>query len=236
MSFDPSKITTVETDWSKDGIGYWLRQKHCKCIPLTFDCCSDGWRVSMCGSRFCSQAESRYSPVEGELLAVTWALKKTRIFTLGATNLYVVTDHKPLCGLIMGVEKADNRRLTRLRGELTGWSICDVWYRAGKRNAGPDAFSRSPSGVNLLTERNTKRISTKQLQDETKRDETLQLLIRYVRTAFPMTRAELSVAAHEFWNARLHLNKRRDLLSFGDHVVIPKSLRKEVLEGLHVGH
>ena len=156
MSFDLSKITTVETDWSKDGIGYWLRQKHCKCIPLTFDCCSDGWRVSMCGSRFCSQAESRYSPVEGELLAVTWALKKTRIFTLGATNLYVVTDHKPLCGLIMGVEKADNRRLMRLRGELTGWSICDVWYHAGKRNAGPDAFSRSPSGVNLLTERNMK--------------------------------------------------------------------------------
>ena len=104
----------------------------------------------MCGSHFCSQAESRYSPVEGELLAVTWALKKTRIFTLGATNLFVVTDHKPLVGLIKGVEKAENRRLTRLRGELTGWSIRDVWYRAGKRNAGPDAFSRSPAGVNIL--------------------------------------------------------------------------------------
>ena len=66
----------------------------------------------MCGSRFCSPAESYYSPVEGELLAVTWALKKTRIFTLGATNLYVVTDHKPLVGLIKGVEKAKNQRLT----------------------------------------------------------------------------------------------------------------------------
>ena len=61
-------------------------------------------------------------------------------------------------------------------------------------------------------------------------------MIRYVRTAFPMTRAELPVAAREFWNARLHLNERRDLLFFGDRVVIPKSLRKEVLEGLHVGH
>ena len=144
----------------------------------------------------------------GELPAVTWELKKTRIFTLGAMNLYVVINHKPLVGLIKGVEKAENRHLTGLHGELTSWFIRDVWYRAGKRNAGPDAFSRSPTGVNLLTERNTKRISTKQLQQETTRDETLQLLIRYVRTAFPMTRAELPAAAREFWNAQLHLNER----------------------------
>ena len=127
----------------------------------------------MCGSRFCSLAESRYSPVEGELLAVTWALKKTRIFTLGATNLFVVTEHKPLVGLIKGVEKAENRCLTCLRSELTGWSIRDVWYSAGKRNAGPDAFSCSPAGVNILTERKTTRISTQQLQQETDKDQTL---------------------------------------------------------------
>ena len=95
----------------------------------------------MCGSRFCSSAESRYSLIEGELLAVTWALKKTHIFTLGATSIYVVTDHKPLVGLIRGVEKAENRRLTRLREELTSWDIRDVWYRAGVCNAGPDALS-----------------------------------------------------------------------------------------------
>ena len=97
-------------------------------------------------------AESCYSPEEGKLLAVTWALKETRIFTLSTTNLFVVTDHKPLIGLIKGVERAENRRLTHLRGELTSWLIQDVWYRAGKRNSGLDAFSRSPTGVNLFTE------------------------------------------------------------------------------------
>ena len=146
----------------------------------------------MCGSCFCSQAESQYSPVEGELLAVTWALKKTRIFTLGATNLYVVTDHKLLVGLIKGVEKAENRCLTRLHGELTSWFIWDVWYRAGKRNAGPDAFSRSATGVNILTEHKTTRILTLQLQQETDKDETLQMLIRYVCTAFNKIRTTYS--------------------------------------------
>ena len=72
---------------------------------------------------------------------------------LGASSLYVVMDHKPLIGLIKGIEKAENRRLTRLREELTGQDIRDVWYRAGKCNAGPDALSRKPAGINLLTER-----------------------------------------------------------------------------------
>ena len=79
-------------------------------------------------------------------------------------SLYIVTDHKPLVGLIKGAEKAENRRLTRLREELTGWAIRDVWYRAGKSNAGPDALSRNPAGINLLTERNRILISNEQIR------------------------------------------------------------------------
>ena len=71
MSYDTTRVTAVETDWSKDRIGYWLRQKYCDCKTLKINCCSNGWHVAMCGSRFCSSAESRYSPVEGELLAVS---------------------------------------------------------------------------------------------------------------------------------------------------------------------
>ena len=112
----------------------------------------------------------------------------------------MVTDHKPLVGLIKGVEKAENRCLTPLCGELTSWFIREVWFRAGKRNAGTDAFSRSPTGVNLLTERKTACISTQQLQQETTWDEMLQMLIQYVRTAFPSMRSELPIAARKFWN------------------------------------
>ena len=202
----------VETDWSKDGIGYWLRQKYCNCTTLTLDCCSEGWRVAMCGSRFCLPAESHYSHVEGELLAVTWVLKKTWIFTLGASSMFIVTDHKLLLGLIKGAEKAENRRLTRLCEELTGWDIHDVWYRAGKCNAGPDTLSRKPSGINLLTERKRTRISTAQLQQETARDKTLQLLVKYIRTSFPTSRSQLPTSARPFWNARLHLHVRNNLV------------------------
>jgi len=197
---------------------------------------SEGWRVALCGSRFCSSAESRYSPVEGELLAVTWALKKTRIFTLGATSLFVVTDHKPLVGLIKGVEKAENRRLTRLREELSSWDIRDVWYRAGVCNAGPDALSRRPAGINLLTERKRCKISTDQIKQETARDDTLQLLMEYLRKGFPSTRAELPANVRVFWNARLHLSERDNQVFFGERVVIPEALKQVVLDGLHLAH
>ena len=85
--------TTLETDWSICGMGYWLHQKYCKCEKLALNCCESGWRVAMCGSRFCIDAESRYALIEGELAAVAWALQRTRLFTLVLENLVLVTDH-----------------------------------------------------------------------------------------------------------------------------------------------
>ena len=58
-TFDGEKITTVESDWSCDGMGFWVRQKHCDCPELKLNCCRNGWRVALAGSRFCSGAESR---------------------------------------------------------------------------------------------------------------------------------------------------------------------------------
>ena len=236
MTYDVNRVTTVETDWSTDGVGYWLRQKYCKCTPLTLNCCSDGWRVSMCGSRFCSPAESRYSPVEGELLAVTWALEKTRIFTLGAPQLYIVTDHRPLVGLIEGVEKAENRRLTNLRSKIVDWKIQKVWYRAGIDNVGPDALSRRPLGINLLTEHNVIQISVDEMQNETLNDATIQSILKLVRTSFPATRSQLPKEARDYWNARAHLREKDGLLYFENRIVIPTSLRRRILDGLHLAH
>ena len=58
QNFDPKHLTTLESDWSTTGMGFWLRQKYCQCKDLSLDCCSDGWRVSMVGSAFCSGTKS----------------------------------------------------------------------------------------------------------------------------------------------------------------------------------
>ena len=81
----------------------------------------------MAGGRFTKPAESRYSPVEGELLAVADALYKSRHFVLGCENLVVAVDHKPLLGLLNDKSLADieNPRLLMLK-EKTLWFSFDV--------------------------------------------------------------------------------------------------------------
>ena len=98
--FDPYKVTLVTSDWCKHGVGFILVQKHCKCVIIdskpNTNCCKEGWRVCMVGSRFTIPAEGNYAPTEGELLGITYALEKTKYFTLGCPHLYVGTDHN-LC-------------------------------------------------------------------------------------------------------------------------------------------
>ena len=94
--FDPAEPTYLATDWSKEGIRFFLLQKHCRCDAELPNCCADGWRLTFAGSHFTHPAESRYVPIEGEALAITYALDKATYFVLGCDNLIVAMDHKPL--------------------------------------------------------------------------------------------------------------------------------------------
>jgi hypothetical protein len=76
--FEVNRETTLLTDWSKSGFGFLLAQKYCKWAKITPICCKGEWRVCKIGSRFNNKAETNYFPVEGEALAVTNGLKKTR--------------------------------------------------------------------------------------------------------------------------------------------------------------
>ena len=88
-TFDYKKRTTLITDWAKSGIGFMVSQKHCQCPDENVFCCPEGWKVVSLGSRFCTKAEEKYSPVEGELMAVVYALEKARLWTLGNPNLTI---------------------------------------------------------------------------------------------------------------------------------------------------
>ena len=150
-TFELKRPTVLETDFSKEGLGYWLRQKHCDCvltdgIITTLKCCREPvWKLVMCGSRFTSGAESNYSAIEGEMCAVAYALKSTATYTLGSDNLTISTDHKPLLAILNGksLEDITNQRILRLRRKTDRWSFRCI-YTKGKDNSGADALSRSP--------------------------------------------------------------------------------------------
>ncbi len=96
-SFKLGIPTMVTPDFSKKGLGFFLRQKKCHCsMDDAPHCGPDHWALILVGSRVTHDAESRYAPVEGEALALAFALESTRVYTLGDPKLLVGTDHKPL--------------------------------------------------------------------------------------------------------------------------------------------
>ena len=76
------------------------------------------------GSRFCYDAESRYAPVEGDMLGMAWTLSNTRAWTFGCVRLKIVVDHKPLVGLL-STRLADitNHWLLLLVEKTLGWNF-----------------------------------------------------------------------------------------------------------------
>ena len=71
------------------------------------------------GGRFTSPAESRYSTIEGEALAMMEALQKFKYFVLGCPEFIFATDHKPLLGVV--------------NGSLSDIKTLDCWQKLKKR-------------------------------------------------------------------------------------------------------
>ena len=145
MIFDKEKPTCLTTDFSKEGIGHWLLQKHCSCKVTKPFCCPTGWKVVLVGSRFTSAAESRYAPIEGEALAVVEALNKTRHFVLGCPNLIIAVDHKPLLKVFgdRDLDKIPNPRLRNLKEKTLKFRF-GITHIPGVHHAATDTISRKP--------------------------------------------------------------------------------------------
>ena len=256
--FDPSLPTKLHTDYSKTGLGFYLAQKHCVCPGVVPDCCEDGWRITLAGSRFLKAAEVRYVPLEGECLGVAWALEQTRYFTLGCPNLVVVVDHKPLCKVLGDKELEDitNARLFKMKERTLPWQFTVV-YRPGKLNYFADGTSRNPGSQTDDIDENSsfeevlsleisamltskmdpvKAITFELVQTATKGDEDLQKVMRFVETGFPEEKVQCPLEVQPFWNCRSLLSIVADTLLYGSSLVIPKALRPAVLEILGSAH
>ncbi|KAK3875649.1 hypothetical protein Pcinc_019503 [Petrolisthes cinctipes] len=153
--FDPSKRTCLNPDWSRTGVGYWLRQKHCGCNSNTPGCCADGWKITLAGSRFLRDAEKRYAPIKGEALAVAWALEDSRFFTMGCRDLIITTDHKQLVKILrdQALDDITNPRLFRLNQRTLMWQY-QIVHVPGKTIPPADATSRYPSTTDENDETN----------------------------------------------------------------------------------
>jgi transposase InsO family protein len=133
--FDRALKTELLTDASRlHGLGFVLLQRE-----------SDGkHRLITCGSRALLPAESRYATIELELLAISWATEKCKYFLLGLPQYSVLTDHRPLVGIMAkDLPDIENLRLQRIRETLLPYTFNTIWV-PGKTHEIADALSRHP--------------------------------------------------------------------------------------------
>ena len=143
QTFEVNRQTCITSDWSKNGLGFTLSQKHCSCAIIDPLCGEGHWKIAYAGSRFTSPAESRYAPIEGEALALLFALESCKIFVMGCPNLVVAVDHKPLTRIFNNrdLNEIKNPRLLKIR-EKTLMFQFRVIAIPGTSNKGADAMSR----------------------------------------------------------------------------------------------
>ena len=123
--FDPELETVLLTNASRKGLGFILIQTETKpkgnednlgniVTKHTAKKIPKGKLVS-CGSRFLSSAESNYTVIELELLAIHWAVQKCRLYLAG-TVFTVIIDHQPLVGVMIGkdLDAITNMRIHRI--------------------------------------------------------------------------------------------------------------------------
>ena len=258
--FEPSRPTCLVTDWSTSGIGFCLMQKYCQCDSRTPVCCNEGWRLCLVGSRFTHGPEARYAPIEGEALAVVYALHQTRYYIQGCTDLTIATDHKPLVGILnqRSLSEIDNRRLLNLKEKTLCYRF-NLIHVPGRKNAGADAASRYPSSESPAAQREcdtfdlagdsaslastssslyavSNVVTWNMVRESTTSDPQLQHLHNLLIEGFPSDSRQLDPQLRPYHRVSSSLYSLDGVIMMGNRIVVPKSLQAQILEALHAAH
>ena len=242
--YDLSKKTRLYVDSSPTGTQAMVGQLH---IIDGEEC----WRPVNHTSRAWTTAEAGYGQVERESNGILTGMCMNRMYTLG-THVEVVTDHEPLIALYDAASNPKQLRVDRHRTKLLTYSY-HVTYEAGSKTP-CDYGSRHPPNqvfsqeeiddwcieqgndiyVNrVIDESLPSAITMAMVRQETSIDSAMQGLMRCI-TSHNKQRCEKEY--REFSNVFDDLTVIDGVIIKGGQVVIPESLRAEVIGLAHEGH
>nr|XP_034836883.1 uncharacterized protein K02A2.6-like [Maniola hyperantus] len=203
-------------------------------------------RPVSCVSRTLNDSEKNYSQLDKEALAIFFGITKHHQYVFGR-QFILRTDHQPLSfifGKKCGIPQTAASRLQRWAARLSAYDFTVEFVRSSD-NGPADALSRLPlpcqratpsecvSYVQLMEDNLP--ISFKDVSKETKRDPLLSKIVGYVMFGWPS-----SVAGGEeekAYSARRHeIVLELGCLIYKYRIIIPPSLRTEVLKEIHEGH
>lgn len=203
-------------------------------------------------SRSLTDAESRYSNIERECLAVIFGFEKFEFYLLGRHTL-IVTDHSSLEQIFKKNIAEAPARLQRLLLKCLKFDV-EVKYRRGENIPVADALSRvclkkeertpvsnksewcSPdSKIHFRTEKSCP-MSIDLVKSALARDKSMHVLKQIIYNRWPSQRNECPKELREYWNHRCDLTLEDGVILKSDRVVVPESLRGQVLDLTHSGH
>ena len=237
--YDVTKPIIVSADSSSYGLGGVLLQEHDSVLkPIAFS------------SRTLTSSEKRYAQIEKECLASVWACEKFSRYICGHGDVTVLTDHKPLVPLINSKDLDEVPiRCQRLLMRLMRYNVT-AKHVPGKDMHISDALSRSPlqsseSSTAEDVELHVQSVQANMPASDAKKteirnavnsDSILQSAIVYTLTGWPRYEKDVPESMKSLYAHRASLSVTDGLLVFASRIVIPSSMRPEILDRIHDGH
>jgi hypothetical protein len=86
---------------------------------------------------------------------------------------------------------------------------------------------------------NSMSVSGKKLEEikvETEKDDKLSIVRQFIREGWPRNKYDIPNKIYEYWNCKYELTESKGVVLKGEKIVIPTSLRDEILRRLHESH
>lgn len=238
-NFDANKTLSIQCDSSKDGIGCCIMVNG---QPMAFS------------SRSLTEPEKMFSQIEKEFLSIVYSVTRFHYYVYGR-RVKVQTDCKPLVSIMnKNVSDIVSPRIQRMKVKLLKYDI-ELTYLPGKYMYIADLLSRScnPSSDNDFDHNFVNELvhcvgsythvpiadaKKEIIKNETKTDVTLSKVINFVKSGWPNHKKQIGPDNNVkfYFNLRNDICEENGLLFYNNRVIIPRSLRKEMLTILHEGH
>ena len=243
--YDNSKPLYLETDASGIGLGAALLQLHDNTV------CQKGvapQNIALHPIAFTSKSltgvEQRNSNIEWEALGILHGLEKFHHYCFG-WEVLITTDHKPLVAMFKNdvatlsqciqhiMLKIHQYRVQMLYKPIADWLLqynhvegkdkpikdMDIWVDAIQIPVDmPDC------------------ISIEEIQQASLQDAYLQQLKTFIIAGWPHNKDELQTDIRPYWPYRDELAVIDGVLLKGRYIIIPDSLKQQVITQLHINH
>ena len=198
------------------------------------------WRVISYASRNLTDVERRYSQTEKEGLALVWACTRFKLYVFGL-EFELETDHKPL-QYIYNKSSKPSVRIERWVLRLQGYNF-KVIYRPGKTDIAnalsrlnslnqKDCSGEKADFVRVLALESTPvAMTAKEVERESENDPELCSVRHYIQSGDGS-----QCKMPHYLSVKNELCGLGKLVMRGTRIVIPQSLRSEVLHLVHEGH